>query len=194
MSAAFPDSRAASPPAVPWPLTPPPTPRLLPQQRTLGSVWGTHGTVDPGACPRPASQASCLVPVSPAVPRDLVPPFGGGGGTLGCPSTRIKRVQQVPVGSEQSLGTGGLFLGVPERGSSSWAARKLVARVDSGAPPAGFTLPHSRCARQPDFCALPLTPTPALPCPSPLPQLHRADAAGRERHTPVLPQVWRPDV
>ena len=132
-----------------------------------------------------------MVPVSPALLCDLVPPFGGRGGILGCVSTRTRGCSRSPWGLSRAWRLVASSLGSLKGGPLPGQLESLWLERTPERPP---LTSHSRCARQPDFCALPLMPTPAPPCPSPLPQLHRADPAGREQRTPVLPQVWRPDV
>lgn len=132
-----------------------------------------------------------MVPISPALLCDLVPPFGGRGGILGCLSTRTRGCSRSPWGLSRAWRLAASSLGSLKGSPLPGQLESLWLEWTPERPPLAS---HSRCARQPDFCALPLMPTPTLPCPSPLPQLHRADPAGREQHTPVLPQVWRPDV
>lgn len=144
-----------------------------------------------GACSWLASQVSCFVPVSPAPLRDLVPPFGGWGGVLGCPSTRTRGCSSSPWGLSRAWGPAASFLGSLKGGPLPGQLESLWLEWNPEHP---LLASHSKCTRQPDFCALPLIPAPTLPCPSPLPQFHKASTAGRERQAPVLPQVWRPDV
>ena len=143
-----------------------------------------------GACSWLASQVSCFVPVSPGPLRDLVPPFGGWGGILGCPSTRTRGCSSSLWGPSRAWGPVASFLGSLKGGPLPGQLESLWLAWNPECPPLAS---HSKCTRQPDFCALPLISAPTLPCPSPLPQFHKAGAAGRERQAPVLPQVWRQD-
>lgn len=138
-----------------------------------------------GACSWLPSQVSCFVPVSPGPLRDLVPPFGGWGGILGCPFTRTRGCSSSLWGPSRAWGPVASFLGSLKGAPLPGQLESLWLEWNPERPPLAS---HSKCTRQPDFCALPLISAPTLPCPSPLPQVHKAGAAGRERQALFSPR------